>query len=112
MTILEEIREGFASMTSYGAMAVNTLPDVYKAYIIRIPDGYGVAIPVDADMTVAESFNSCKFRTGLVAIDGTPSNYLMQDNKIITKISIMRIFYHKLNDKPISLCYTDSRNQV
>lgn len=77
MTILEEIREGFASMTSYGAMAVNTLPDVYKAYIIRIPDGYGVAIPVDAGMTVAESFNSCKFRTGLVAIDGTPSNYLM-----------------------------------
>ncbi len=76
MTILEEIREGFASMTSYSAMAVNSIPDEYKAYIIRIPDGYGVAIPVNADMTVAESFNSCKFRTRLIAIDGTPSNYL------------------------------------
>lgn len=90
MTILEEIREGFASMTSYGAMAVNTLPDVYKAYIIRIPDGYGVAIPVDADMTVAESFNSCKFRTGLVAIDGTPSNYLMN---ISSSTTVQRILF-------------------
>lgn len=77
MTILDEIRDGFASMTSIGALRIASLPDEYMAYIIRIPDGYGVAIPVNSDMEVAENFNSCKFRTGLLSIGGTPSNYLM-----------------------------------
>lgn len=77
MTILEEIRDGFASMASYGAMQLNTLTAEHLAYIIRIPDGYGVAIPVNKDMEVAENFNSCKFRTGLLSIGGNPSNYLM-----------------------------------
>lgn len=77
MTILEEIRDGFASMTSYGAMKINNLTDEFTAFIIRIPDGYGVAIPVDRDLTVAETFNSCKFRTGLLSVEGSPSNYLM-----------------------------------
>lgn len=77
MTILEEIRDGFASMTSYGAMKINNLTDTYTAFIIRIPDGYGVAIPVERDVTVAENFNNCKFRTGLLSIQGSPSNYLM-----------------------------------
>ena len=77
MTILEEIRDGFASMSSYGAMNINALEDEYPAYIIRIPDGYGVAIPVSQEMEVAENFNSCKFRTGLLSIEGNPSNYHM-----------------------------------
>ena len=77
MTILEEIREGFASMTSNGAMKINNIEDEYIAFIIRIPDGYGVAIPVNEDMEVAENFNSCKFRTGRLSIEGAPSNYLM-----------------------------------
>lgn len=77
MTILEEIRDGFASMASYGAMKIYGIADEYEAFIIRIPDGFGVAIPVDKDMMVAESFNSCKFRTGLISIGGSPSNYLM-----------------------------------
>lgn len=77
MTILEEIRDSFASMTSNGAMRISRLADEFTAYIIRIPDGYGVAIPVDSEMEVAENFNSCKFRTGLLSIDGNPSNYLM-----------------------------------
>lgn len=77
MTILEEIRDGFASMTSIGAMKINGLPDEYMAFMIRIPDGYGVAIPVNKEMEVAEYFNSCKFRTGIISIGGNPSNYLM-----------------------------------
>ena len=77
MTILEEIRESFASMTSYGAMRINSLKDEYTAFVVRIPDGYGVAIPVDGDVEIAEKFNSCKFRTGLLSIEGNPSNYLM-----------------------------------
>lgn len=77
MTILEEIRDAFAAMQSYGAMPVKGLDDEYMAYIVRIPDGYGVAIPVDNKMEIAENFNSCKFRTGLLSIGGVPSNYLM-----------------------------------
>ncbi len=77
MTIVDEIRDGFASMLRNGAKKISSLPDEYTAYIIKIPDGYGVAIPVNKDLEVAESFNSCKFRTGLLSIDGSPSNYLM-----------------------------------
>ena len=77
MTLLEEIRDRFASMKSYAAMETKTLEEEYKAYIIRIPDGYGVAIPVNKEMEVAERFNSCRFRTGLLSIGGNSSNYLM-----------------------------------
>lgn len=77
MTILEEIRDGFASMTTYGALPISNIPDEYVAYMIRIPDGYGVAIPVKDNVEVAEKFNSCRFRTGLLSIEGITSNYLM-----------------------------------
>lgn len=77
MTLLEEIRDGFASMKNYGALKISSLSDAHTAFIIRIPEGYGVAIPVGKDMEVAERFNSCKFRTGLLSIEGNPSNFLM-----------------------------------
>jgi len=77
MTILSEIRDGFASMKTFGALTISSLSAEYAAYTIRIPDGYGVAIPVKQDIVVAESFNSCRFRTGLLSIGGQPSNYLM-----------------------------------
>ena len=77
MTILEEIRDGFASIVTYGAMKITSLPPQYPSYIIRIPDGFGIALPVSEDTEVAERFNSCRFRTGLLSIDGNTSNYLM-----------------------------------
>ena len=66
MTILDEIREDFASLTAFGARKINSLPEECISFVIRIPDGYGVAIPVDEKMEVAESFNNCRFRTGLL----------------------------------------------
>ena len=77
MTLLEEIRDGFAAMASNGALKINSLADEHTAYIIRIADGYGVALPVSEDVEVAENFNSCKFRTGMLSIGGVSSNYLM-----------------------------------
>ena len=77
MTILEEIRDGFASMASNGALKINSLADEYTAFVIKIPDGYGVAIPVSEDLVIAEYFNSCKFRTELLSIGGNTSKYLM-----------------------------------
>jgi len=77
MAILETIRDGFASMRSHSSRKIDQLPPECPAFIIRIPDGYGVAIPVDETLEIAETFNSCRFRTGKLAIDGSPSNYLM-----------------------------------
>ena len=93
MTILEEIRDGFASMPSYGALKINSLTDEYMAYIIRIPDGYGVALPVDAALEVAETFNSCKFRTGLLSIDGNfPEGEIIVFSILEKKIINYKIF--------------------
>lgn len=77
MTILEIIRDGFASMRGNGARPIGILPNECPAYIIRIPDGFGVAIPVDENMKVAETFNSCRFRTVNLSIESTPANYLV-----------------------------------
>ncbi len=77
MTVVNEIRESFASMFRNGAMKIHSLPDEYPAYVIRIQDGYGVAIPIDANIEIAESFNSCRYRTGILSINGVSSNYLM-----------------------------------
>ena len=60
MELVKEIREYFASLPSPGAMDISALPAEYPAYVIRIPDGYGVAIEIDQDMEVFEKFNSIK----------------------------------------------------
>lgn len=77
MSIVNEIREGFAAMKSNGALAIRELPIDYPAYIIRLSEGYGVAIEVDKELVVAERFNNCRFHTGMIAINGTPCNYLI-----------------------------------
>jgi len=77
MSIVGEIREGFAAMKNNGAITINGLPDEYPAYVIRFSEGYGVAIAVDKELVVAERFNNCRFHTGLLAINGSPSNYLI-----------------------------------
>lgn len=77
MELLQEIREGFASLKVNGARVIQELPADYPAYIIRFPDGYGVAIEVDAEMEVSERFNSCRLHTSLLAIGTKNSNYLI-----------------------------------
>ena len=77
MRTIDEIREGFASIKNIGARRINTLPDKYPAYIIRISDGYGVAVAVDDTLEISERFNSCKFNTRALGIDGNTRNYLI-----------------------------------
>ena len=77
MSLLQEIREGFASLRTNGAMAIRELPANYPAYIIRFADGYGVAIEVDRLMEVSERFNSCKLKTQLLGVGGANSNFLI-----------------------------------
>ena len=77
MKLVEEIREGFASVKKDGALAIKALPPEYPAFIIRIPDGFGTAICVPEDMEVAERFNNCCLKTGQLSLDGNAANYLM-----------------------------------
>ena len=77
MKIVNEIREYFASLPNPGAREIESLPSAWKAYVIRIADGYGVAIKVDESMEVSEKFNSVRLHTGLITINGVTNNYLI-----------------------------------
>lgn len=77
MELVKEIREYFASLPSPGAMEIRALPAEYPAYVIRIPDGYGVAVEIGRDMEVSEKFNSIKFHTGVMNLEGRGRNFLI-----------------------------------
>ena len=77
MNIVNEIREYFASLPTPGARRIETLQDAYEAYVIRIPEGYGVAIEVDDKLEVSEKFNSVRLHTGRISINGVMRNYLI-----------------------------------
>ena len=77
MKIVNEIREYFASLPNPGAREIESLPSAWKAYVMRIADGYGVAIKVDESMEVSEKFNSVRLHTGLITINGVTNNYLI-----------------------------------
>ncbi len=77
MNLIDEIREGFASLVSNGARAIHAISNEYPAYIIRIPEGYGVAFKVDKELEVSEKFNSCRFHTQFLSIGNEANNYLL-----------------------------------
>lgn len=77
MEIVKEIREAFASGKNPSARKIISLPDEFPAYVIRISDGYGVAIEIDDKMEVSERFNSCRLHTGYLSIDKSMKNYLI-----------------------------------
>ena len=77
MNIVDEIREGFASLINYGAREIDALPKEYPGYVIRIDGGYGVAIEVDDKMEISEHFNSCRLFTGELYLGDEQHNYLM-----------------------------------
>ena len=80
MRVIDEIREGFASLDTNGARLISALPIDYPAYVLRTNDGYGVAIKVDESYEISERFNSCRFHTGQLRMDGNVKNYLMLDS--------------------------------
>ena len=77
MSAIEEIREGFASIKSNGAREITSISKEYPAFVIRTGDGYGVAVEADDELEVSEKFNSCRFHTGRLVIDGNIKNYLI-----------------------------------
>lgn len=77
MNIVQEIREGFASLKDNKVKEIESLPQEYKAYIIRTTGLYGVAVKVSDDLKVNEKFNSCSFKTQLVSVGGIPATLLV-----------------------------------
>lgn len=80
MRVIDEIREGFASLVTNRALLIESLPTDYPAYVLRTNDGFGVAIEVDESIEVSERFNSSRFHTGKLRIAGVEQNYLMLDS--------------------------------
>ena len=77
MELVKEIREYFASIPMPGAIMITSLPVDYPAYVIRISDGYGVAIEADPALEISEKFNSCRLHTGYISIGDESKNYLI-----------------------------------
>ncbi len=80
MRVIDEIREGFASLTTNGAQLLSTLPHEYPAYVLRTNDGFGVALEVEGEFEISERFNSCRFHTAQLRMEGELKNYLLLDS--------------------------------
>ena len=80
MRLIDEIREGFASLTTNGALLLTSLPEEYPAYVLRTNDGFGVAIEINNELEISERFNSCRLHTAILMIDGLQKNYLILDS--------------------------------
>jgi len=76
MTILDEIREYFAS-TQNGARDINALKDNYPAIVIKNSSGYGVAVEFDDKREFSENFANCKLFTQNLSIDSVEKKYLI-----------------------------------
>ena len=75
MTILDEIRTFFAAQAK-GAKLLTTLPDGYPAYVIRLPEGFGVAVEWDRDDAVSEHFANAHFSSSKMTLGGSEKNLL------------------------------------
>lgn len=69
MTLLEEIREHFAT-GFIGARELSTLPKIYPAETIRLQGEYGAAIPFECDLQISETFANVKIQSRLMNIGG------------------------------------------
>lgn len=79
MTTLDEIRNFLAAQTK-GAKLLSTLPDDYPAYVIRLSDGFGVAVEWERDDAVSEHFASAHFVSARMVLGGN-------DKRLLTLIS-------------------------
>lgn len=68
--LLRNIREYFAGRQE-GARLIRSLPEKYPAWVIRNPEGYGVAVPYSNPDPVAEKFENCQLHSRKFNITGT-----------------------------------------
>lgn len=77
MNLLEEIREGFASISTGKALEIQSLKNKAPAWIIRENKFYGVAVEYPKSEPVFEKFANVKLWTEKWIIDGNEKNLLL-----------------------------------
>ena len=76
MTLPDEIRKFFASLSS-GAIRLQSLPEEYPAFVIRTPEGFGVAVEIDSDEIISEHFANAHYGTKKTILNGEETTLLM-----------------------------------
>ena len=78
MTLIEEIRLGFANLPSYGMMQLQSLPNESPGYVVRDSNGYGVAIEIlDNDYIISEHFANARYHTCSYPIGNTVKKFIV-----------------------------------
>lgn len=77
MDLNEEIRTRFASLSPRGAVPIPGLDKEYRAWVVRLDSEYGVAVPVNEEIEIAERFSSVRIWTSKMEIDHTPYHLLL-----------------------------------
>lgn len=79
MRLLDEIRLNFAS-TLKGIREIENLSEKYKAWTVRLDEGYGVAVPYEEKPYISESFANAKIFS---------RNFITYDNKEIALLLLV-----------------------
>jgi hypothetical protein len=78
MNVIDEIREGFASVRTEGVLGISSiLQKEFPAYVIRTRNEFGVAVELSSELIINERFNRCRLYTSSLLFGGKESNYLL-----------------------------------
>lgn len=81
LNLLEEIKLGLSTVSSQTVLPIDSLPDKYEAWIIRIGQDFGVAVRVADELDIAERFAGARFRTSRINLQGDSANMLLLTSK-------------------------------
>ncbi|SIT87341.1 PD-(D/E)XK motif protein [Edaphobacillus lindanitolerans] len=81
MKLVQEIRNGFASLGGGMSLPIEAVKD-YPAFVLRIGKRYGVAIEVPAGIRINERFSNARYATTDYEIFGKRGNYLFLSSEI------------------------------
>lgn len=76
MNLLEELRSYFVTINA-GARKIKCLPEEYTAYVIKIVNGFGVAIEYNNETPIFERFANSYIRNCILSINEVEKEYLI-----------------------------------
>lgn len=78
MSLISEIRSGFANLPSFGMLPLTSLPEEYPGYVLRDANGYGVAIEVsDSELVISEHFANARYHTCTYPIGNESKKFIV-----------------------------------
>lgn len=81
MRLVQEIRQGFASLSNGKAFPLKEVGE-YPAYVVRMGKSYGVVIEVPQDIKINERFSNVRYATADFEIVGKRANFLFLSSKM------------------------------